>query len=166
VAHDPPLTPIRQWFESRGWQPLPFQAETWNAYLSGRSGLVQVPTGSGKTYGAVMGAIAEMIAHPAPDLQLLYITPLRALSRDIEQAIKAPIEAMNWDISVESRTGDTSSSRKTKQLKQMPNILITTPESLAVMLSYKGGTKRFGNLQAVILDEWHELMSSKRGTQT
>ncbi|MBD2109601.1 ligase-associated DNA damage response DEXH box helicase [Nodosilinea sp. FACHB-13] len=165
VTSDLRLVPIAQYFATRGWQPLAFQAETWAAYLDGRSGLVQVPTGSGKTYAAVMGAIAEMIATPLEGLQLLYITPLRALSRDIEQAIKAPIEAMGWGITVESRTGDTSSARKTKQLKNMPNILITTPESLAVMLSYKDGAKRFSNLQAVVLDEWHELMSSKRGTQ-
>ncbi|MEP0945513.1 ligase-associated DNA damage response DEXH box helicase [Nodosilinea sp. FACHB-141] len=165
MTSDPRLVPIAQYFATRDWQPLTFQAETWAAYLDGRSGLVQVPTGSGKTYAAVMGAIAEMIATPTTGLQLLYITPLRALSRDIEQAIKAPIEAMGWGITVESRTGDTSSARKTKQLKNMPNILITTPESLAVMLSYKDGAKRFSNLQAVVLDEWHELMSSKRGTQ-
>ncbi|MFQ4135583.1 ligase-associated DNA damage response DEXH box helicase [Nodosilinea sp. PGN35] len=162
---DPRLAPITDYFTSRGWQPLSFQAKTWAAYLAGRSGLVQVPTGSGKTYAAVMGAIAAMLAHPSEGLQLLYITPLRALSRDIEQAIKAPIEAMGWPITVESRTGDTSSARKAKQLKHMPHILITTPESLAVMLSYKDGAKRFGSLRAVVLDEWHELMSSKRGTQ-
>jgi ATP-dependent Lhr-like helicase len=165
VTVDPWLIPILSYFASRGWQPLDFQAETWAAYLGGRSGLVQVPTGSGKTYAAVMGPIAELLANPTAGLQLLYITPLRALSRDIEQAIKTPIEAMGWNLTVESRTGDTSSSRKTKQLKQMPHILITTPESLAVMLSYKGSAKRFGQLRAVILDEWHELMSSKRGTQ-
>ncbi|PZV18716.1 MAG: DNA ligase-associated DEXH box helicase [Leptolyngbya sp.] len=165
MTFDPRLAPIAQYFTTRGWQPLAFQAETWAAYLAGRSGLVQVPTGSGKTYAAVMGAIAEMIASPSEGLQLLYITPLRALSRDIEQAIKAPIDAMGWPVTVESRTGDTSSSRKAKQMKNMPHILITTPESLAVMLSYKDGAKRFGNLRGVILDEWHELISSKRGTQ-
>ncbi len=165
MTADPSLTPITEYFATRGWQPLAFQAKTWDAYLAGHSGLVQVPTGSGKTYAAVMGPVAEMLATPTEGLQLLYITPLRALSRDIEQAIKFPLEAMGWGITIESRTGDTSSARKTKQLKQMPNILITTPESLAVMLSYKDGAKRFKNLQAVILDEWHELMSSKRGTQ-
>ncbi|WOD39081.1 ligase-associated DNA damage response DEXH box helicase [Nodosilinea sp. E11] len=165
MSVDPRLAAIASYFATRGWQPLAFQRETWAAYLAGLSGLVQVPTGSGKTYAAVMGPIAELVAHPAPGLQVLYITPLRALSRDIEQAIKAPIEAMGWEITVESRTGDTSSARRTKQLKTMPHILITTPESLAVMLSYKDGAKRFGQLQAVILDEWHELISSKRGTQ-
>lgn len=159
------LAPILQWFDRQGWEPLPFQLDTWHAYLNGQSGMIQVPTGSGKTYAAVMGAIATMLSQPVPGLKLLYITPLRALSRDIEQSIRRPIEAMGWNLRVESRTGDTSSSRKTKQMKQMPDILITTPESLAVMLSYPDSKPRFSALQGVILDEWHELLSSKRGTQ-
>ena len=94
---------------------------------------------------------------------MLYITPLRALSRDIEVSIRRPIEEMGWPIRVESRTGDTKSSVKSRQIKKMPEVLITTPESLAVLLSYKNSAKRFGKLQCVILDEWHELMSSKSG---
>lgn len=163
---DPRLNPIVTWFEQQGWQPLPFQLETWQAYLAGNSGMIQVPTGSGKTYAAVMGAIATMLQMPKSGLQLLYITPLRALSRDIEQSILRPIQEMGWHLRVESRTGDTSSSRKTRQLKNMPEILITTPESLALMLSYKDARERFQSLQFVVLDEWHELLSSKRGTQT
>ena len=159
------LQPVLTWFERQGWQPLPFQRQTWEAFLAGQSGMIQVPTGSGKTYAAVMGAIAAMLPHPEKGLQLLYVTPLRALSRDIEQSIRRPIEEMGWEIRVESRTGDTSSSRKTRQLKNMPHILITTPESLALMLAYTGAKELFQALRAVILDEWHELMSSKRGTQ-
>ncbi len=165
------LTPINDWFAQQGWKPIAFQKKTWKAYLAGESGIIQVPTGSGKTYGAVMGPIAQMLAEAqgngkAPSgLQLLYITPLRALSRDIEDSIKRPIAEMGWPITVESRTGDTKSSVKTRQIKKMPNILITTPESLSVLLSYKHSTKRFGSLRCVILDEWHELMASKRGTQ-
>ncbi|PSN20088.1 DNA ligase-associated DEXH box helicase [filamentous cyanobacterium CCP5] len=162
---DSRLAPIHNWFAAQGWQPLPFQTATWDAYLAGRSGLIQVPTGSGKTYGAIMGPIAEMLETPGVGLQLLYITPLRALARDIEQAIKRPILESGWGLTVESRTGDTSSSRKSKQLKSMPDVLITTPESLSVMLSYKDSAQRFKHLRCVILDEWHELMSSKRGTQ-
>ena len=119
-----------------------------------------------------MGPLAQMLAEvektgkPLSGLQLLYITPLRALSRDIEASIRRPIEEMNWPIRVESRTGDTKSSAKSRQIKKMPEVLITTPESLAVLLSYKNSAKRFGKLRCVILDEWHELMSSKRGTQT
>ncbi|NJL38339.1 MAG: ligase-associated DNA damage response DEXH box helicase [Leptolyngbyaceae cyanobacterium RM2_2_4] len=160
------LKPVLKWFEQQGWQPLPFQRETWQAYLDGKSGMIQVPTGSGKTYAAVMGAILEMLQAPSSGLKLLYITPLRALSRDIQQSILRPIQEMGWNLRVESRTGDTRSSQKSKQLKNMPDILITTPESLAVMLSYKGAKERFNSLRAVILDEWHELLSSKRGTQT
>lgn len=161
----PSLQPILAWFAQQGWTPLTFQRQTWEAELAGQSGLIQVPTGSGKTYGAVMGAIASMLETPKPGLQLLYITPLRALSRDIEQAIRRPIEQMGWNLTVESRTGDTSASRKAKQLKALPSILITTPESLALMLSYSGSAARFQSLRWVILDEWHELISSKRGTQ-
>jgi ATP-dependent Lhr-like helicase len=162
----PALKPIETWFHRQGWQPLPFQQQAWDAYLAGRSGLIQVPTGSGKTYAAVLGPLAEMLTASQPGLQLLYITPLRALSRDIEQSIQRPIQEMGWQLRVESRTGDTSSARKAKQLKAMPEVLITTPESLAVMLSYKDGAKRCRHLRCVVLDEWHELMRSKRGTQT
>lgn len=159
------LGPILDWFGQQGWQPLPFQLEAWRAYLAGQSGLIQVPTGSGKTYAAVMGPIAQMLHTPGTGLQLLYITPLRALSRDIEQSILRPILEMGWALRVESRTGDTSAAKKTRQLKQMPEILISTPESLAVMLSAKGVAERVRSLRVVILDEWHELLSSKRGTQ-
>ena len=160
------LSPIYNWFAQQGWKPITFQEETWKTYLAGKSGIIQVPTGSGKTYGAVMGPIAQMIAESSCfGLRLLYITPLRALSRDIEASICRPIEEMGWSITVESRTGDTKSSLKSRQIKKMPNILITTPESLAVLLSYQHTAKRFENLRCVILDEWHELMSSKRGTQ-
>ncbi|MBE9062042.1 ligase-associated DNA damage response DEXH box helicase [cf. Phormidesmis sp. LEGE 11477] len=165
------LSPIHSWFAQQSWKPITFQAETWKNYLAGNSGIIQVPTGSGKTYGAVMGPIAQMVDNSSASgasagLQLLYITPLRALSRDIEISIRRPIEEMGWPITVESRTGDTKASIKSRQIKKMPNILITTPESLAVLLSYQHSAKRFGSLRCVILDEWHELMSSKRGTQT
>ncbi|MGD1860967.1 MAG: ligase-associated DNA damage response DEXH box helicase [Leptolyngbyaceae cyanobacterium] len=163
---DTRLAPIIDWFSRQGWQPLGFQQQTWEAYLAGESGLIQVPTGSGKTYAAVMGPLAEMLVTPGVGLQLLYITPLRALSRDIEQSIRRPVDEMDWKLQIESRTGDTSSSKKSRQLKKMPDVLITTPESLSVMLSYKDSAKRFQSLRCVVLDEWHELMSSKRGTQT
>ncbi len=162
---DPRLAPILTWFAQQGWQPLSFQLRTWEAYLADRSGMVQVPTGSGKTYAAVMGAIAEQIHTPRMGLQLLYITPLRALSRDIELSIRRSIDDMGWNLRVGSRTGDTTSARKTQQLKHMPEILITTPETLAVMLSSASAKELFKSLQGVILDEWHELLSSKRGTQ-
>ncbi len=170
-----PLDPVESWFSQQGWTPLPFQRQVWQAYLAGRSGLIQVPTGSGKTYAAVMGPIAELLAEagwsatspgsPPAGLRLLYLTPLRALSRDLAKAIQAPIEAMGWPLKVAIRNGDTSSHERGKQLRLPPQILITTPESLCLLLAGKGAPTLFAHLQAVVLDEWHELMGSKRGSQ-
>ncbi|MCP9771692.1 ligase-associated DNA damage response DEXH box helicase [Synechococcus sp. Tobar12-5m-g] len=165
------LAPIEAWFEQQGWRPLPFQRQCWKAFLAGRSGLIQVPTGSGKTYAAVMGPIAELLAEtaghasPPSGLRLLYLTPLRALSRDLALAIRLPIEAMAWPLRVGIRNGDTPSSERARHLRNPPQILITTPESLSVLLAGKAATELFGSLEAVVLDEWHELMGSKRGSQ-
>jgi ATP-dependent Lhr-like helicase len=171
------LAPIEAWFARQGWTPLPFQRQAWLAYLAGESGLVQVPTGSGKTYAAVMGPIAELLAEagwdeahgkaatPPAGLRLLYLTPLRALSRDLALAIQAPITAMGWPLRLAIRNGDTSSHERGRQLRTPPQILITTPESLSLLLANARAPELFGALQAVVLDEWHELMGSKRGVQ-
>jgi ATP-dependent Lhr-like helicase len=169
------LAPIEAWFDSQGWTPMAFQRQAWQAYLAGESGLIQVPTGSGKTYAAVMGPIAELLAEAGwspgnpgtspPGLRLLYLTPLRALSRDLALAIQAPIDAMGWPIRVAIRNGDTSTHERAKQLRTPPQILITTPESLSLLLSNAKAPELFGAVQAVVLDEWHELMGSKRGVQ-
>jgi len=166
------LAPIEAWFALQGWQPQPFQRQCWQAYLEGRSGLIQVPTGSGKTYAALMGPLAELVeeAHRGqgePEgLRLLVITPLRALSRDLQLAIELPIKAMGWPLRVGLRNGDTSSSERTRQRKRPPQILITTPESLALLLASPEAERFFAALQGVVIDEWHELMGSKRGSQT
>jgi ATP-dependent helicase Lhr and Lhr-like helicase len=176
ALREPALAPIEAWFTQQGWTPMGFQRQAWEAYLAGESGLIQVPTGSGKTYAAVMGPIAEMLDEAswnaeqpgtAPKgLRLLYLTPLRALSRDLALAIQAPIEAMGWPLRLGIRNGDTSSHERSKQLRTPPQILITTPESLSVLLANAKAPELFGALQAVVLDEWHELMGSKRGVQT
>jgi ATP-dependent Lhr-like helicase len=169
------LAPVEAWFSRQGWSPLPFQLQVWRAFLNGHSGLIQVPTGSGKTYAAVMGPIAELLAEagwrpgqpgtgPA-GLRLLYLTPLRALSRDLALAIQDPIDTMGWPLRVAIRNGDTTSHERGKQLRLPPQILITTPESLCLLLAGKGAEALFADLQAVVLDEWHELMGSKRGSQ-
>ncbi|MCP9796025.1 ligase-associated DNA damage response DEXH box helicase [Cyanobium sp. Lug-B] len=165
------LRPIEAWFRARGWRPMPFQRQCWRAYLEGASGLIQVPTGSGKTYAAVMGPIAAMLAEnggagPDAGLRLLVLTPLRALSRDLLLAIREPIEAMGWPLRVGLRNGDTSSHERGKQLKAPPQILITTPESLSLLLAGPRAQALFADLEAVVIDEWHELMGSKRGSQT
>ncbi|MEB3264050.1 MAG: DEAD/DEAH box helicase, partial [Synechococcus sp.] len=161
------LAPVEAWFAQQGWRPLPFQRRCWSAYLEGRSGLLQVPTGSGKTYAALMGPVAEMLAEPQPPegLRLLYLTPLRALSRDLALAIREPIEAMGWPLRVGIRNGDTTSTERSRQLRQPPQILITTPESLSLLLAGSAAATLFERLQAVVLDEWHELLGSKRGSQ-
>lgn len=162
------LKPIHAWFDRQGWTALPFQERTWEAYHSGMSGLIQVPTGSGKTYAAVMGPISRMLAEEPErkGIRLLYLTPLRALSRDLALAIREPIEAMGWPLRVGIRNGDSKSTERTKQLKAPPQILVTTPESLTLLLSNPKAEELFSELETVVLDEWHELMGSKRGSQT
>ncbi len=166
------LAPIEAWFARQGWTPQPFQRRCWEAWLAGRSGLVQVPTGSGKTYAAVMGPIAELLdearatgAEPA-GLRLLVITPLRALSRDLRLAIEEPIAAMGWPLRVGLRNGDTSTTERARQRKRPPPILITTPESLSLLLASPDAEAFFAALQGVVIDEWHDLLGSKRGSQT
>ncbi len=158
------LLPIQKFFKSRKWKPFPFQEEAWNAFLDGESTLLHVPTGSGKTYAAVLGPLARFLAKPKKGLKALYLTPLRALTRDIEHAIREPIEQEGWSIKIESRTGDTKGSAKKKQLLSPPDLLLTTPESLAVLISQIDAENYLKTIEVVILDEWHELLSSKRGS--
>lgn len=163
---DQTLEPVRNFFKNRGWKPFPFQEELWSAFLKGESGLLHVPTGSGKTYAAVMGIFAKYLAKPKKGLKALYITPLRALARDIEAAILEPIEQEGWPFKIVSRTGDTSYTKKKTQLTKPADLMLITPESLAVLISQADGEDLLKNIEVVILDEWHELLSSKRGSLT
>lgn len=165
---------IEEWFSQRGWQPFDYQEDVWDAFLAGKSGLLNAPTGSGKTYALWMPMLIKWInEHPETykeladnGLKLLWITPLRALARDIEQALQKVLDDLDIPWEVARRTGDISSYQKQKLKKQMPEALITTPESLHIMMGQKGYKKYFENLDAVVVDEWHELLGSKRGTQT
>ncbi|MEL7473340.1 MAG: ligase-associated DNA damage response DEXH box helicase [Planctomycetota bacterium] len=167
---DASLDRLRAWMRSRGWTPHAFQEEVWRDHLEGRSGLVHVPTGAGKTLAAYFGPLAEMLAEADSGKvvgpRCLYITPLRAVSRDVEKALRRPIEDLGAELTVESRTGDTSSSVRQRQRKRLPNILVTTPESLTLLLTYAHASSLFRGLRSVVLDEWHELLASKRGVQT
>ncbi len=161
---------IETWFKRRDWDPFPFQREAWNASRSGRSGLIHVATGAGKTYAALMGPLSRMIddlesRFPKLGLQLLYITPIKALSRDIESAILSTVNDLGLPFSVETRTGDTSAHRKARQKNRLPSVLITTPESLTLLLSHPESTRTFRNLHSIVVDEWHELLGTKRGVQ-
>jgi len=162
----------KDWFAARGWTPFQFQIETWQAYLNGKSGLVNAPTGSGKTYSMMVPALLEFIRNN-PDykskknngLQVIWITPIRALSKEIELSGKRAIEGLGLPWKVGVRSGDTSINERAKQKLKPPELLITTPESLHLLLAQKGYEEFFGSLKAVIADEWHELMGSKRGVQ-
>lgn len=160
---------IEDWFSSKGWTPFEFQRRAWEAYAAGRSGMIHVPTGAGKTYAAYGGALNELAAGGEATrggLRVLYITPLRAVSRDIEAALKLPVMELGLKVRVESRTGDTSSSLRTKQRERLPEVLVTTPESLSLMLTWANARELLSGVRCAIVDEWHELLSGKRGTQT
>lgn len=165
---DQAIEPLERWFADRGWTPFEFQREVWRAYLDGDSGLIFSATGTGKTFSAWMGPVAEALANPEPakGLQVLWITPLRALASDTAASLKFPLEGLGLDWRVEMRTGDTTSTQRAKQKEEMPQALITTPESLSIMLSYKEHAETFANLKCIVVDEWHELISTKRGVQT
>ncbi|WNJ19955.1 ligase-associated DNA damage response DEXH box helicase [Pontibacter sp. G13] len=166
------LLHAKQWFKERKWRPFPFQLETWEAFLDGKNGMLNAPTGSGKTYGLWVPIVLDYLirypdhAHnPPKGLKAIWITPLRSLSEEIRQATQRFAAEMGTHIRVETRTGDTSSAQRAKQKRNMPDLLITTPESLHLLLASKGYARVFRDVTAVVIDEWHELLGSKRGVQ-
>src|SRR5688572_4002969 len=160
------------WFQSKNWKSFPFQQKTWKAFLNGKHGLLNAPTGSGKTYALWVPIVLQYLKEN-PDyktkhtkgLKAIWITPLRALSVEIHQAAQRFADDLGTGLTVGIRSGDTSQSERTKQKRQMPDLLITTPESLMLLLASKGYDKTFKTLTAVVVDEWHELLGSKRGVQ-
>ncbi len=164
---------ITQWLSYKNIKPFQFQLETWEQLHVGNSGLVNAPTGFGKTFSVFLGAIINFInQHPnnyktkkKSGLQLLWITPLRALGKDIARAMEEVIEelGMSWQIGI--RNGDTDTNERQRQKRSMPEALIITPESLHLLLAQKDYAEVFSNLQIIAVDEWHELLGSKRGVQ-
>jgi ATP-dependent Lhr-like helicase len=152
-----------QWFATQNWTPLPHQRQTWDAIQKRENGLLELPTGSGKTYAVLFGFLPEL-GDAKRGLRLLYISPLKALARDVEHALHKPCVDLGLHLRVETRTGDTTAARRRQQKMQLPEILITTPESLALLLTQDNAASLFGNLRGIIIDEWHELLSSKRGS--
>ncbi|SNY95376.1 ATP-dependent helicase Lhr and Lhr-like helicase [Flagellimonas pacifica] len=160
------------WFHQQEWKPFPFQKETWKAFLDGKHGLLNAPTGSGKTYALWFPIVLNYIKNN-PDyktkhrkgLKAIWITPLRALSQEIKQSAERITQDLETQMTVGIRTGDTSTAERARQKKSMPDLLITTPESLQLLLSSKGYDKVFKNCSAIVIDEWHELLGSKRGVQ-
>ena len=164
----PDVKPALDWFENKGWEPFAFQREAWAAYQQGFSGLVNAPTGSGKTYSLLLPILLEGMARPATKRagpMAIWITPIRALSKEIHISAMRAIEGLGANLTVGIRTGDTSVRERTRQQERPPDLLITTPESLHLMLAQKNYPQFFARLSAVVVDEWHELMGSKRGVQ-
>ncbi|MDH5823516.1 ligase-associated DNA damage response DEXH box helicase [Luteimonas sp. RD2P54] len=167
--------PLLRWFAARGWAAAPFQRELWRRYLAGESGLLHTPTGSGKTLAAFGGPLLEALAlaQPeraaaggpgrAPELRVLWITPLRALAADTLLALRDAAAAVGLDWQLGLRTGDASARDRRLARAGRLDALVTTPESLALLLSYPDTSPRLAGLKCVIVDEWHELLGNKRG---
>jgi ATP-dependent Lhr-like helicase len=158
------------WFQNQGWEPFPFQTQTWTAFLQGRHGLLNAPTGSGKTYALWMPIILDYLKNNQnkkhkPGLKAIWITPLRALSVEIKQAAERLITGLDVPFTVAIRSGDTPAAERAKQRIKMPDLLITTPESLQLLLASKGYEDVFKECTAIVVDEWHELLGTKRGVQ-
>ena len=173
LKNTPGFQIINQWLAAKEFIPFAFQEETWQHIINNKSGLVNAPTGCGKTFSVFLGAVISFInEHPdnyktknKNGLQLLWITPLRALAKDIGRAMEEVIDelGMSWQIGI--RNGDTSMSERAKQKRNVPEVLIITPESLHLLLAQKNYPDVFKTLKIIAVDEWHELLGSKRGVQ-
>ena len=165
---DVALERVDAWFALRGWTSFAFQREVWQAYLAGESGLVHAATGTGKTLAAWIGPLLEASRIPRPTsrkLRVVWITPLRALAADTAESLREPLEALGIDWRIETRTGDTSPAQRARQQRRLPEALVTTPESLTLFLTREDVAEIFADLTLVVVDEWHELMGTKRGVQ-
>ncbi|HXG69341.1 MAG TPA: ligase-associated DNA damage response DEXH box helicase [Gemmatimonadaceae bacterium] len=169
------------WFDSLGWSPFAFQRQVWRSYRGGDSGLIHAATGTGKTLAAWWGPLLEYIDEArdtparslkrqtrstAPALRVLWITPLRALASDTAAALRRPVNDLGLPWTIETRTGDTTSTMRSRQSRRLPTALVTTPESLTLLLSRANAAEQLSDLRLVVVDEWHELMGTKRGVQT
>ncbi|MEO6359184.1 MAG: DEAD/DEAH box helicase, partial [Sphingomicrobium sp.] len=155
--------PISRWFDARGWQPRRHQLEMLELARAGRSALLVAATGAGKTLAGFLPTICELTEEPAEGLHTLYVSPLKALAVDVQRNLLGPIEEMGLPIRVETRTGDTPSDRKARQRARPPHVLLTTPESLSLLLSYADAPMMFGDLRTIVVDELHAFAREKRG---
>ncbi len=155
------------WFAARGWQPFAFQREVWAAMQRGESGLLHATTGSGKTLAVWIGALLRARARPpaTPGLQVLWLTPMRALAADTTRALNEPLGGLAPMWRVGQRTGDTPAAERARQDRRLPEALVTTPESLTLMLARERAVATLAGVHTVIVDEWHELIGNKRGVQ-
>ena len=162
------IQPGLDWFAANDWEPFQFQIDAWKKYLSGYSGLINAPTGFGKTYSLLIPILIEALDDQKKSksgFRAIWIAPIRALTKEIQISCQRAIEGLDLDWRVEVRSGDTTTTQRKKQLSEPPEILITTPESLHIIMASKGYARYFKYLNAIVVDEWHELMGSKRGVQ-
>ena len=156
-------SPLSDWFASRGWRPRRHQLDMLAAGRRGEHALLVAATGAGKTLAGFLPTLAELIETPAEGLHTLYVSPLKALAVDVQRNLITPIDEMGLDIRVETRTGDTPSDRKARQRARPPQMLLTTPESLSLLLSYPDSLTMFAGLKAIVVDEVHAFATGKRG---
>ncbi|WP_428068710.1 ligase-associated DNA damage response DEXH box helicase [Chryseobacterium gambrini] len=157
---------IQQWMADKGNSPFKFQVDTWQKFENGYSGMVIAPTGFGKTFSVFLALLTHFLNHPekyGKGLKMIWITPLRSLSKDIAKAMQEAIDEIGLDWSVGVRNGDTDPKVRQQQVKNMPEILVVTPESLHLLLGQKNHERFFKELKTIVVDEWHELLGSKRG---
>ena len=170
---DPRLALALAYFKQKGWTPFPFQIQAWKDYLDGKSGLLNAPTGSGKTFALWFPVLLDYIhQHPGNwktpqknGIQLIWVTPLRALAQDLQKAMQEVCEVLELPWRVGVRNGDTDPKTRAAFKKNPPECLITTPETLHILLSQKDQQDLFQSLNCVVVDEWHELVGNKRGVQ-
>ncbi|HAP96208.1 ligase-associated DNA damage response DEXH box helicase [Epilithonimonas hominis] len=157
---------IQNWMMEKSISPFKFQVQTWQKFGNGYSGMVVAPTGFGKTFSVFLALISDFLNNPEKyksGLKMIWITPLRSLSKDIAKAMQEAIDEIGLDWTVGVRNGDTDPKIRQQQVKNMPEILVATPESLQLLLGQKNHQRFFKNLQTIVVDEWHELLGSKRG---
>ena len=154
---------LTEWFAAKGWHPRTHQLAMLDEARAGRHALLVATTGAGKTLAGFLPTLTELIEQPSEGLHTLYVSPLKALAVDIRRNLVTPIEEMGLDIRVETRTGDTSSDKKARQRVKPPQILLTTPESLSLLLSYPDAETMFASLKTIVVDEVHAFATGKRG---
>jgi ATP-dependent Lhr-like helicase len=154
---------IAAWFAAKGWTPRRHQLEMLAAAQAGRSVLLVAPTGAGKTLAGFLPSIVELAERPTDGLHTLYISPLKALTVDVQRNLLTPVGEMDLPIRVDTRTGDTPADRKARQRVRPPQMLLTTPESLSLLLSHEDSPLLFAGLRTVVVDEVHAFASGKRG---
>jgi ATP-dependent Lhr-like helicase len=154
---------IAAWFAHRGWAPHAHQLRMVEAAQNGDNALLVAPTGAGKTLAGFLPTLVDLAERPRPGLHTLYISPLKALAVDIARNLETPIAELRLPIRAETRTGDTPRPRRERQRKSPPHILMTTPESLALLLSYPDAGQIFAGLKTLIVDELHAIAGTKRG---